>query len=119
MLEFRQLGDSSMKVFVVGEIPEKKAGSITDQCCYTLIYLEKIPHPVKIRYIVGKGGFLSKKKDDIFIYREKLIQIFHYLYDSEALRIFLKKKSIELNKNHIEEDTYLSIIQKYEKEIKL
>jgi len=53
MLEFRQLGESSIKVF--GD-SEKKAGSITDQCCYTLLYLDKVPHPIKIKYEVGKGG---------------------------------------------------------------
>ena len=119
MLEFRQLGDSSIKVFVAEELPEKKVGSITDQCCYTLLYLDKITHPVKIKYEVGKGGFLAKKKDGEYIYREKMIEIFHYLYESEALRIVLKKKIVELNRNHIEEGTYLSILQRYEKEIKL
>lgn len=117
MLEFRQLGDSSIKVFMAGE--EKRIGSITDQCCYTLIYLDKIPHPLKIKYEVGKGGFLSKKKDGNYIYREKMIEIFHYLHESEALRIFLKRRNVELNRNHIEENTYLSILQRYEKEIKL
>jgi len=119
MLEFRQLGDSSIKVFVANEEPEKKVGSITDQCCYTLLYLQKVPHPIKIKYEVGKGGFLSKKKDGIYLYREKMIEIFHYLYESEALRILLRKKIIELNRTHIEENTYLSILQRYEKEIKL
>jgi hypothetical protein len=119
MLEFRHLGESSIKVFIAEENPEKRVGSITDQCCYTLLYLDKIPHPIKIKYEVGKGGFLSKKKDGLPIYREKMIEIFHYLYDSEALRIILRKRIIELNRNHIEENTYLNILQRYEKEVKL
>jgi hypothetical protein len=119
MLEFKQLGDSSIKVFVANETPEQKVGSITDQCCYTLIYLHKVPHPIKIKYEVNKGGYLSKNKDGTPLYREKMIEIFHYLYESEALRILLRKKVIELNRNHIEEGTYLSILQRYEKEIKL
>jgi len=118
MLEFRQLGESSIKVFT-GDEPERRAGSITDQCCYTLLYLDKIPHPIKIKYEVGKGGYLNKKKDGIFLYREKMIEIFHYLYESEALKIILRKRVVELNRTHIEENTYLSMLQKYEKEIKL
>jgi len=95
MLEFRQLGESSIKVF--GD-SEKKAGSITDQCCYTLLYLDKVPQPIKIKYEVGKGGYLNKKKDGVYLYREKMIEIFNYLYESEALRILLRKKQVELNR---------------------
>lgn len=119
MLEFRQLGESSIKVFLPNEMPEKRAGSIADQCCYTLFYLDKIPHPIKIKYEVGKGGYLSKKSDGVYIYRDKMIEIFEYLYQSEALRIFLRKRIIELNRTHIEGDTYLTVLQRYEKEIKL
>lgn len=114
MLEFRHLGESSIKVFNDSEV---KVGSITDQCCYTLLYLDKTPYPIKIKYEVGKGGFLSKKKDNIYLYREKMFEIFNYLFESEKLRLILKKRNIELNRNHIEEGTYLSILQKFERDI--
>lgn len=121
MLEFRQLGETTIKVFKLEstlETSETKVGSITDQCCYTLMYLDKIHHPIKIKYEVGKGGFISKKKDNVPIYRDKLLEIFNYLYESQELRIYLKKRSVELNRNHIEEGTYISILKKFEREIK-
>ena len=111
MLKFRHLGDSSIKVFK----DETKVGSITDQCCYTLLYLDKTPYPIKIKYEVGKGGFLNKKKDNLYIYREKIFEIFSYLYESEILRTLLRKRVIELSRNHIEEGNYLSILQKHER----
>lgn len=79
MLEFRVLSESSIKVLEWG-LPEVKVGNITDQCCYTVMYLEKTHNPLKIKYEVGKGGFLSKKNTDGYIYRDKMIEIFSLSY---------------------------------------
>lgn len=116
MLEFRQKDESSIKVF----LGDEQVGSITDQCCYTLLYLTKITHPVKIKYEVGKGGFLNKKNSDgTYIYRDRMKEVFQYLYDSEQLRILLRKKIVELRRNHVEEGKCIQMLKEFEKEIKL
>ena len=113
MLEFRRSGDFTIKVFKWG-LPEEKAGRISDQCCYTLIYLERIPNPIKIKYEVGKGGFIGKKKDGVYIYEESILEMFRYLYQSEPLKALLKKRTIELSKKHIEDGDYISILKRFE-----
>ena len=96
---------------------DKVVGKFFDVCCDTIIRLEtNKTFGVRVRYQTGMGGYMSKKASINgkleYIYRDKMMEIFQYVYNSDKLRNL--KKEIKISRNEIEENTYLKRLREYE-----
>jgi hypothetical protein len=96
---------------------DKVVGKLFDVCCDTIIRVEtNKQYGVRVKYQTGMGGYLSKKASIggklEYIYREKMMEIFTYVYNSEKLRNL--KKEIRISRNDIEDNTYLKRLREYE-----
>lgn len=95
----------------------KVVGKLFDVCCDTIIRIEtNKEYGVRVKYQTGMGGYLSKRASVggklEYIYREKMMEIFRFVYESDKLRSL--RKEIKISRNEIEENTYLKRLREYE-----
>lgn len=96
---------------------DKVVGKLFDVCCDTIIRIEtNKEYGVRVKYQTGMGGYLSKRASVggklEYIYREKMMEIFRFVYESDKLRSL--RKEIKISRNEIEENTYLKRLREYE-----
>jgi hypothetical protein len=115
MISFRYISDKIIYI----EIDGNKIATISDSCCSTTIRFTSDKKYVELFFQAGAGGFLAKRKtidgDIVYTYREKIFEVFNYVYKSESLRKYLQRDHLKLNRQHIEDGNHIEILKMYEK----
>ena len=115
MVSFRYISDKIIYI----EIDGNKIATISDSCCSTTIRFTADKKYVELFFQAGAGGFLAKRKtidgDIVYTYREKVFEVFNYVYNSKSLKEYLKRDHLKLNRQHIEDGNHIEILKMYEK----